>query len=502
MSTVLPERDIRLAKLAELRKRGIDPYPKTSKRTATCGQAVHAFDAWSTSEQVITLAGRIMTTRVHGAMIFADLQDESGKMQIALKEDHIGTETFGNFRDLVDPADIVEVTGVLFTTKRGEKTLQVSGWRMLTKALLPLPEKWHGLQDVERRYRERELDLLSNPDVRHRFLVRSKMISALRHFLDEKGYLEVETPMLQAIPGGASARPFVTHHNALDIDLYLRIAPELYLKRLLVGGFEKIYEIGRCFRNEGIDYAHNPEFTMLELYWAYGTKDEFVTLLESMIVHMMSASVSDLQVASEEGAIDFTPPWPRTTFREAIMKVCGIDIDTHPTKELLAAAIQEKRLSVDLSECVGMGECYDQLFKKTARPRFEQPTWVFDYPIELKPLTNSHPVDPSKSACAQLVIRGAEVVNAYYHELHDPVEQRERLMDQQKLRDEGSEEAQWLDEGFLRALEHGMPPTCGMGMGIDRLAALVTNAPNLKEIILFPTLRPEREEDAVSEGTV
>ncbi len=490
------EAEVRRQKLDGLIAQGVDPYPSEAGRDTTCGDAMSRFDEIAAAGTTVALAGRILTTRVHGAMTFADLADETGSLQISLKEDDIGKETYEQFRDNVDPGDLIEVTGTLFTTKRGEKTLSVASWRMLAKALLPLPEKWHGLQDVEKRYREREMDLLSNPDVRHRFLVRSKIVASLRRFLDARGFIEVETPILQPIPGGANARPFVTHHHALDVDLYLRIAPELYLKRLVVGGFEKVYEIGRCFRNEGIDHAHNPEFTMIELYWAYVSKETYIAFMETLLTTAITDATGSLKVPQEDGAeLDFTAPWPRTTFRDAINDACGIDIDTLKTSQDVEAAVRAKKLSVDFSDCHGLGEYFDELYKKTARLKMIQPTWVFDYPVELKPLAARSDADPQKSASAQLIVQGTELVNAYYHELHDPIEQRERLMEQQALREEGSEIAQRVDDAFLRAMEHGMPPTSGMGLGIDRFTAILTGAPNLKEVILFPTLRPEQKED-------
>ncbi len=487
----LDERDVRLEKMRRLQASGLLPYAVEPVRTASCVEAIASFEAWSAGAQPVTLAGRLLTIRVHGGMLFADLADDSGKLQIALKQDEIGETAFSQFRDLLDPADIVEVKGVLFLTRRGEKSLSVSSWRPLTKALLPLPEKWHGLQDVETRYRARELDLLSNPDVRRQFLVRSRLVSALRRFLDGAGFLEVETPMLHPIPGGANARPFITHHNALDADFYLRIAPELYLKRLVVGGFERVYEIGRCFRNEGIDHTHNPEFTMLELYWAYAQREPFMRFLEAMIAHMVTAAIGSSVVELQGNALSFEAPFPRKTFREAILEATGIDIDDCPTEASLRAAIDRAGLRIDLAGCHGRSECLDELYKKTARARIVQPTWVMDYPADMKPLANVSPDDPTKSACAQLVVCGAEVVNAYYHELHDPLVQRERLEAQEALASAGSEEAQRLDEAFLKALEHGLPPTSGVGIGIDRFVSLITGAGILKEVILFPTLRPQ-----------
>lgn len=485
------ELQVRREKLRAWQALGFNPYPTSTKRDTRCGDALNMFEAWSTEQKTLILAGRIFTIRVHGGMMFADLGDESGRLQLAFKQDEIGETLFERFRDIIDPGDLVEVTGVLFTTKRGEKSLQVLDWTMLAKALLPLPEKWHGLQDVEQRFRKRELDILTNDDVRKRFITRSRIVAAMRSFLHDYGFMEVETPMLQTIPGGANAKPFITHHNALNIELYLRIAPELYLKRLLVAGFERIYEIGRCFRNEGIDYAHNPEFTMIELYWAYVDKEVYIDFLEKLLAHTVREATGSSVAQVDGKTLSFATPFPRVTFRDSILAACGIDILTLQTKTDLEDAMKRAGLSIDLSETVGLGEGLDLLYKKTARSGIIQPTWVFDYPIELKPLAGTNPENPRLSASVQLVCLGAEIVNAYYHELIDPIEQRLRLEEQQDLREQGSEEAQWLDEEFLEALEHGMPPTSGMGIGIDRLTALLTGSSSLKEVILFPTLRPE-----------
>ncbi|MBI4598749.1 lysine--tRNA ligase [Candidatus Uhrbacteria bacterium] len=494
----IEEEEVRRSRLEALVAAGSDPYPAVTARSHT----VAAFlDAYETAEAqgegtpAFTLAGRVRTIRRHGGLTFLHLEDETGRVQGVLKRDQLG-DTYAFFHAVADMGDFLEMCGTPFTTQKGEHSLLVASVRIIGKSLRPLPEKWHGLQDVETRYRQRELDLLSHPDVRQRFVARSRLVSAMRCFLDERGFLEVETPMLQAIPGGASARPFVTHHNALDVDLYLRIAPELYLKRLLVGGFEKIYEIGRCFRNEGIDYAHNPEFTMIELYWAYAGKEVFLTLLEDLVRYAVSEAKKGWHPEEEAGpTVDFASAWPRKTFRETILEACGIDIDAYRDSVSLVAAVREHGLDVDFSGCVGLGEHYDQLYKKTARAALEGPVWVFDYPVVLKPLTRRHPDDSTKSACAQLIIGGAEIINAYYHELNDPIDQRARFLDQQTLREQGSEEAQHFDEAFLTALEHGMPPAAGMGIGIDRLAALVTGAASLKEVILFPTLRPRPIEE-------
>lgn len=489
---MIREEGDRRARLQSLIEKGVEPYPHNAHRTHPLKTILDAFDDFEKEQEEVFVTGRVIALREIGALSFVRLMDGTATMQVVLRKADLE-----NYADLIshgDVGDFLEVKGVAFVTKTGERSVLAKGVRIIAKALKPLPEKWHGLQDVETRYRHRELDLISNPEVKERFIVRSKIVSALRTFLDGNGFLEVETPILQPIPGGANARPFITHHNALGTDLYLRIAPELYLKRLLVGGFEKIYEIGRCFRNEGIDYSHNPEFTMLEMYWAYAEKDEYISFLEQMLAAAITSSIGSLKVPYGEGEIDFSSPWPRMTFREAILKETGIDIDECKTTADVEKAVKTKKLKVDFSKCVGLGEYFDELWKKTARPNIKSPTWIFDYPVELKPLARVHPMDPTKSATAQLVIEGAEIINAYYHELNDPIDQRKRFVEQQELREQGSEEAQWMDEAFLTALEHGMPPASGMGIGIDRLVAFLTNSPNLKEVILFPTLKPESKD--------
>lgn len=481
-------------RLASLRQKGIDPYPAECEREHEIAAVLGNFQEYETSHHALVIAGRVMAIRQMGGMTFIRVLDGTGTMQVVLKSDVVGNDAYELFTTHADVGDFFGFAGTAFVTRKGEKSVLATSWNILSKALSPLPEKWHGLQDVETRYRQRELDLIVNPEVKERFVVRSKIVAAMRNFLNDRGFIEVETPMLQPIPGGASARPFVTRHNALDADLYLRIAPELYLKRLVVGGFEKVYEIGRCFRNEGIDYSHNPEFTMLELYWAYAKKDEFVRFLEELVTTVVQQSIGSTEVAYGETTMSFATPWPQTTFRDAILNVAAIDIDELKTPDDVLRAAKEKNLAVDFKGCIGLGEYFDELWKKTARPTMLQPTWVFDYPVDLKPLAKTHPNDPTKSSTVQLVVQGAEVFNAYYHELNDPIDQRARFMEQESLRERGSEEAQYLDEEFLSALEHAMPPTSGMGIGIDRLVAFLTNAPNLKEVILFPTLRPLKSE--------
>lgn len=486
----LDERRVRLEKARQLRESGRSPFAVEPRRSHTVAAVLAMFDQAVERQTSVILAGRLLTIRVHGGMMFADLVDETGKLQLACKEDDLG-EAFAAFRDGLDPGDIIEAEGVCFLTRRGERSLHVRSWRVLTKALLPLPEKWHGLQDVETRYRQRELDLLSNEEVRERFRVRSKVVSALRRFLDGQQFMEVETPMLHPIPGGANARPFITHHNALDVDFYLRIAPELYLKRLLVGGFERVYEIGRCFRNEGIDPTHNPEFTMIELYQAYSRREPFLHMLEEMVSYMVREALGTTDVATQEGqTLSFAGPFPQKTFRQTILDAVDLDIDAYPTQESLVQEVQARGLAIDFRGCFSYSDCLDTLYKKTGRIAIVQPTWVLDYPAGMKPLANVSLEDPTKSACAQLVVCGAEVINAYYYELHDPLLQRERLTEEERLASEGSEEAQRLDELFLESLEHGMPPASGMGMGIDRFVSLITGTGTIKEVLLFPTLRP------------
>lgn len=492
MASIEEIRQARLQKIELLKERGINPYPLKTNRDISVEEARAQFKELSKSEETRVMAGRIMSIRAQGKLAFVDFDDGSGRFQALLKEsDPTKAEDFKLFEEAFDIGDFAEFKGTFFTTKRGEESLLVEEVRMLAKSLLPLPEKFHGLEDMELRFRERELDIISDPEVKKRFIARSKMISAMRRFLDERDFLEVETPVLQTIPGGANARPFITHHNSLDIDLYLRIATEIHLKRLIVAGFEKVYEIGRLFRNEGIDHAHNPEFTTIELYWAYADKDEFLDFLENMLRQVVREAVGKEKVSYQGGEIDFGKKFPRKTFREAVLDACGIDIDEYKDTESLEKAVKEKGLNIDFSTSVGIGEYYDELFKKTAREEIKDPTWILDYPVELKPLANRSPEDPTKSSSAQLIVHGNEIYNAYYHELNDPQDQRGRFEEQEKFREQGSESAQRIDEDFLRALEHGMPPTAGMGLGLDRLAMLITDTDNIKEVILFPTLRPK-----------
>jgi lysyl-tRNA synthetase class 2 len=488
---MLEEEIVRTEKLGKLRDAGVDPYPAETGRTATCGQAAAHFDEWSAAGKAITVAGRLKAVRAHGGAAFADLVDETEKLQLHVKSDVIGAEAFERFATFIDHADFIEAEGTLFLTKRGEKTLEVKSWRLLSKALLPLPEKWHGLSDVEIRYRKRYLDLIANEESRRIFRTRSLIVRTIREHLDARGFMEVETPILQTIAGGASARPFKTHHNALDIDLYLRVAPELYLKRLIVGGFEKVYEIARCFRNEGISFQHNPEFTQVEFYWAYATYEDLMKLTEELVSDLVKKTTGGKTTIERDGvSLDFTAPYPRRKFYDLVKERTGIDLEDADDEKKLTKAIKAKKLKLDLEKVVGYGELVDTLYKEYVRPSIVQPTFVIDYPAEMIPLAKRKADDPRKIATMQLLVQGMELTKAY-NELNDPLDQEARFKEEEMRKGKGAEEAMATDADFVEALKHGMPPTAGFGMGIDRLTALLTGSHSIKEVILFPTLKPE-----------
>jgi len=479
-------RKSRLDKLEKIRKLGVNPYPAKLQFSGR----ILANEALKKLGKGVVLAGRLIAWREHGGSIFADLGDESGKIQLFFKKDVLGEKKFG-FLELFDFGDFIEVKGKVFKTKAGETTIEVEDYHLLTKSIRPLPSKWHGLKDVEERYRQRYVDLLLNDQVRKVFETRSALIKALRHFLDEAGFIEVETPILQPIYGGAAAKPFVTHHNVLDMDLYLRIADELYLKRLIVGGFEKVYEVGKDFRNEGIDKAHNPEFTQLEFYWAFVDYDDLMKFTEEMFSTVIKKVMGTIKVKFEGEEIDFTPPWKRISYQEAILKQTKIDINKEDTEEKLLKAIKRENVSLDLEGAVGFGAVLDSLYKKTTRPNLKGPLFLTDRPTEFVSLAKRREDDASKTASFQLLIRGVELINAY-NELNDPLDQAERWQESEKLGKKGLTEHEAFDVDYIRALEYGMPPTAGWGLGIDRLCCFLTNTPSLKEVILFPTLRPEK----------
>lgn len=492
------ELQVRRDRLSAIQASGVDPYPSVSLRTHTIALALAQFEDLQSQASSLTLAGRILAVRGHGGSTFITIADGTGKLQLYVKKDEVGQEGY-RFLEKLDVGDFVEATGKLFLTHRGERSLMVSERvRLLTKTLRPLPEKWHGLTDTEIRYRKRYLDLLANEEVKAVAMVRSVIVRELRNFFDERGFVEVETPVLQSIPGGATARPFATHLNALDIDLYLRVAPELYLKRLLVAGLPKVYEVARCFRNEGMDHSHNPEFTQVELYEAFANYRSLMTLLEELLTTLVLKTKGSLVIPFAGGTIDFTPPYPTLDWMTALNTALGVDTETLDD-EKFRSFLREK--GVEVMDHEGRGAMLDAAYKKFVRPTIVQPTFFIDHPVELSPLSKRHHDNPKRVERFQLVIgAGIELVNGF-SELNDPIDQRARFEEQEKLRAAGDVEAQRIDDDFIEALEHGMPPAAGAGIGIDRLVAVLTNQHSLKEVILFPTLRPkgEKVEEKVEE---
>jgi lysyl-tRNA synthetase class 2 len=478
----------RLEKLARIREKGDDPFKYSFPRVQSVSAAYAAFENRKdpNAEIPFRLAGRLTALRAHGKSTFADLRDESGKIQLFFGLQDIGQERYEFLTKLVNVGDFLGVEGSLFTTRTNQLTVHVLSYSLLTKALRPLPEKWHGLKDVELRLRRRYLDLLANEEIREVFRKRSRIIKYIREFLDARGYMEVETPMLHPIPGGATARPFITHHNALDRDLYLRIAPELYLKRLLVGGFEKVYEINRNFRNEGLSYRHNPEFTMLELYEAFVDYQAIMALVEELIPYVVKALTGKPEFVYQGNTINIEPPWPRIPFFEAIRKYAGVDIES--VSDAAQARELASNLKLELEEYAGYGKICDELLKSYVVPNLIAPTFIIDHPVELSPLAKGKRGNPRLTERFQPYIGGLEIGNAF-SELNDPLEQRARFERQMRLRESGDEEAQTLDEDFITALEYGMPPAGGLGIGIDRLVMLLTDLPTIKDVILFPQLR-------------
>ncbi len=474
--------------MKNLESAGIWPYPQETKRTHAIGEALLDWDDLIKSGKEIIIAGRLRSMRGHGGMLFCDIQDGGGKIQALLKKDGLGEKSYQFFCDNFDIGDFVEIRGTAFVTKRGEKTIQAADYKMMAKSLLPLPEKWHGLQDTEERYRKRYLDLIFNEDIRQKFIVRTEIIKIIRKFLDERGFMEVETPTLQTIYGGAAAQPFETHINAFDMDVFLRISPELFLKRLLVGGFEKVYEIGKCFRNEGVDKQHNPDFTMLEFYWAYANYKDLMKITEEMLSEVIEKVCQNKKINYQGKEIDFALPWPRVEFVDLLKKHTKIDY-WDLNRDSLAKKAQE--LGIDIGKAAGKAEIADEIYKKYCRPKIIQPTFLIHYPVECKPLAKQLEMGSPALANFQLVINGFEVVNAF-SEQNNPVEQAMRLKEQEEMFEHGFEEAQRTDTDFIEALEHGMPPAAGFGMGIDRLTALLTDSNSLREIILFPLMKPKQ----------
>ena len=475
----------RREKLERLRQAGIDPFPHAFEgRTeiAEIRAAHEGLAAGAETEDRRRVAGRIAARRGHGRAAFIDLVDRSGRLQLHAREDLLGTESFELLVGL-DLGDVVGAEGIVFATQRGELSLRLEGWTLLAKSLRPPPDKYHGLEDVELRYRHRELDLMANAEVRELFEKRARVVSTIREWLDEQGFLEVETPVLQPLYGGALARPFTTHHNALDRDLYLRIATELYLKRCVVGGIERVYELGKDFRNEGISPKHNPEFTMLEWYEAYADYGDAAERLEHLVAHVAERVLGTTRVERDGTEIELAPPWRRVALREAIAERSGIDLADRPSRDQLAAA-----MGSELNPADGWGKLVDALLSKLVEPELLQPTFVLDYPVELSPFAKSHRSEQGLAERWEAFVGGIEIANAFT-ELNDPDEQRRRFEQQRDELERGDEEAQPFDEAYLEALERGMPPTAGVGLGVDRLTMILTGARSLREVVLFPAMR-------------
>ena len=473
--------DDRRAKLEQLRADGVEPFPHAYPgvvASETVQDAHGDLDDGEETDVAYRVAGRLAARRGHGGAAFLDVVDRSGRIQVQAKRDVLGEESFARLTSL-DLGDLIGVDGTAFKSRRGELTLRATGWALLAKSLLAPPDKYHGLEDVETRYRRRELDLIANEEARELFIVRSRVIASIRRWLDDRGFLEVETPVLQPLYGGALARPFTTHHNALDRDLYLRIATELYLKRLIVGGLERVYELGKDFRNEGLSPKHNPEFTMLEWYEAYADYEDIAAALEQLVAHV-AADVG------YSGEIDFTAPWRRVTLRDAILERTGIDVLAHRDRDALVAAAGENGVALDPGET--WPQLVDELLSKYVEPELRDPTFVTDYPVELSPFAKHHRSEPGLVERFECFAGGMEFANAFT-ELNDPDEQRVRFEAQRRHGAEGDEEAQPYDEDFVRALEQGMPPTGGIGVGIDRLVMLLTGRRSIREVVLFPALR-------------
>ena len=483
----------RLEKLKALQDLGIEPYGRRFEvrdkaRDLQDRHAQSTRDSLEEQPVPCTVAGRLMSLRRFGKTCFSHLQDDTGKIQLYFKNDRLTVEGV-QVLPLLDLGDWIGVQGKLFFTKTGELTIFVEQFTLLSKSLRPMPEKWHGLSDVEIRYRQRYLDLIANPAIREIFRTRSRIIECLRIFLNQRGFMEVETPMMQSTAGGAAARPFVTHHQALDLDLYLRIAPELYLKRLVVGGFERVYEINRNFRNEGISTIHNPEFTMLEFYQAYADYRDLMPLTEELITFIARETIGTLKVPYRNQVIDLTPPWERLDYLDAIAK--QTKVEARSLLDLQQVRKIAQKLGLTVEDAQTPGKILDQIFTATVEPHLDGPVFIMDYPTDASPLARRHPDRPELTERFELYIAGREIANAF-SELNDPMDQRKRFQEQADQRQAGDPEAHPMDEDFLRALEYGMPPAAGEGIGVDRLTMILTNQASIREVILFPQLRPER----------
>ncbi len=486
----------RRKKAEELEALGVPLFPNDFRPTDRAGVIHEIFGSYPEEElakikEPFRVAGRLMARRDFGKAIFAHLQDETGRIQIFVRKDEVGPETFKLFKKYFDLGDIIGVEGPLFRTKTGELTILVKKLRLVTKAFRPLPEKYHGLQDVELRYRRRYLDLIMNERVREIFRTRSRIVQYFRNYFTSQGFLEVETPMMQVIPGGATARPFKTYHHALERELYLRIAPELYLKRLLVGGFERVFELNRNFRNEGVSVQHNPEFTMLEFYEAYATYEDLMLRTEELFLGLCRELTGETKIIYQGEEIDFRPPWPRIGFKQSLIEIGGVPEEVLASRERILALAKEKGIKIDEREQV-LGKLWAKLFDALVEPKLIQPTFIVAFPVDISPLARRNEKDPTVADRFELFIAGREIANAF-SELNDPRDQRARFEEQIKRRLEDDPEIHpEIDEDFIRALEHGMPPAAGEGIGIDRVVMLFTDSPSIREVILFPHLRPEK----------
>ncbi len=488
---------VRFEKLNRLKELGINPYPYSYEQTHKSLEIKEHFD--ELEKQTVSIAGRMMSVRLMGKAAFCDVQDELGRIQVYVRKNEIGDENFEVFK-MLDIGDLIGIKGEVFKTRTGEISVFAREFQLLAKSLRPLPivkEKeedgkkivYDQFADKEMRYRQRYVDLIVNPEVKEVFVKRTKIVRAIRQFLDARDFLEVETPILQPIYGGATARPFVTHHNALDRKLYLRIANELYLKRLIVGGFERVYEFAKDFRNEGMDRFHNPEFTLLELYVAYKDYKWMMDFVEELFAFVAKEVLGSTKIKFKEYEIDLTPPWDRLTMYESIEKFAGVDISQMDEAQLRETA---KKLDVEITPEMGKGKIIDEIFGELVEPKLIQPTFIYDYPIEMSPLAKKHREKEGLVERFEPIIAGKEVANAF-SELNDPIDQKQRFEEQLKLRERGDDEAQMMDEDYIRALEYGMPPTAGLGIGIDRMVMLLTNQPSIRDVILFPQMRPENK---------
>ncbi|MDO8474566.1 MAG: lysine--tRNA ligase [bacterium] len=488
MASIEEIRKARLEKLQRIQKKGILAYPGEVKRTHSLSELLESFSSLSKAQKEVIGVGRIRTVREHGGSTFFNIEDGTASMQAYLKKDRVGETPYQFFLENIDIGDFVQLRGVLFSTKKGEKTIEVADYKILSKSLLPLPEKWHGLQDVEERYRKRYLDLLFNEQVKKNFVVRAKILQVIRSFLEKEGFIEMETPILQPLYGGAEAKPFTTHLNAFDMKMYLRIAPELYLKRLIVGGFEKVYEIGRVFRNEGVDRLHNPDFTMLEFYWAYADYKDNMKLTERFLTSVAKEVFGKTKFIYEGKEVNLKTPWSRVEYTELLRKHAGVDYDSL-SKDALAKKASD--LGVKVEKGAPKYQIADAIYKNHVRTKIWDPTFVIHHPAGSMPLAKPLDGDLTKLATFQLVMGGGWELVKGFSELNDPLAQRNVFQEQEKYYKEGMEEAQRMDEDFVEALEYGMPPTTGFGMGIDRLTALLTDSHSLREVILFPTMKPK-----------